>query len=107
MSDLGGLFVDEFVEITTFGFEGCRRTYRFAGHTHPDRHAMHKYLFEKMGFAALVEARRIYYEIYKRLEGNPANGRGAIHTTSPKSQIPPPLPLWQYLNLRADLERGV
>jgi predicted dehydrogenase len=62
ITDVGAIIVNEFVELNTFGIEGYEPSYFFSGHIHPDRDLLHKYIFEKMGFEALVKIRRIYYE---------------------------------------------
>lgn len=49
----GGLTVDSFVEMHTYGLPNAERQYRFKGHFHPDREWTHRYLFEALGSEAL------------------------------------------------------
>jgi predicted dehydrogenase len=49
----GGLTVDSFVEMWTYGLKGTQKRYRFRGHLHPDREWTHRYLYEALGSEAL------------------------------------------------------
>ena len=66
--NIGAVTVDEFVQLNTFGLDNYEPRYLFPGHMNPDRDVTHRYLFEKMGFEALIQARRVYYENQKRVE---------------------------------------
>lgn len=64
--DKGGVIVEEFVELRTFGFSECRDVYRYAGHTHPDYEILYRYLFEKEGANIALAARRAGWELRER-----------------------------------------
>ncbi len=74
---LGALRVEDYVELLTFGLDDCLQTYRFAGHSHPDRDTTHVELFKKCGADAMRQLRRIYYEKTQRLERLRASGEHA------------------------------
>lgn len=54
----GGLTIDNFVEMWTYGFEDAERRYRFKGHFHPGREWTQRYLYEALG----SEAMRAFYQ---------------------------------------------
>ncbi len=68
ITELGGLFVNDFVELQTYGLDDCDRICRFAGHTHPDKDCEHRYLFEISGEQAMLDLRRACYQNYIRWE---------------------------------------
>jgi predicted dehydrogenase len=72
--DIGAVTVNDFVELRTFGLKDFERTYRFQGHTHPDRDNFHRYLFEMEGERAMMDIRRMYWEKWSRLEELKAEG---------------------------------
>lgn len=49
----GGLTVDNFVEMQTYGLPNCQTQYRFKGHFHPSREWASRYLFEDLGSEAM------------------------------------------------------
>ncbi|MCY3021479.1 MAG: Gfo/Idh/MocA family oxidoreductase, partial [Planctomycetota bacterium] len=49
----GGLTVDSFVELRTYGLPGVERCYRFRGHLHPRTEWTQRYLYEALGIEAL------------------------------------------------------
>ncbi|MFB3892980.1 MAG: Gfo/Idh/MocA family oxidoreductase [Phycisphaerae bacterium] len=53
----GGLTVDNFVEMWTYGLPNCERRYRYKGHFHPGREWTQRYFYEAMG----AEAMRVLY----------------------------------------------
>jgi predicted dehydrogenase len=61
----GGLTVDSFVEMRTYGLEKAERMYRYKGHFHPDREWTQRYLYEALGSEAL---RAVYTMNPKRFE---------------------------------------
>ena len=63
ISTRGGVTVEDFVELRSYGYRDLAPVMRFAGHTHPDREFIHKYLFEKEGAAALYALRRLGWEL--------------------------------------------
>lgn len=69
----GGLMVEEFVELRTFGLVGAEPVYRYAGYTHPEYGFMHKHLLEKGGTEALLNIRRVLWETLYQLENSPAD----------------------------------
>ena len=71
---LGGLTVQDFVELRTFGLSGCESRYLFDGHFHPDRDRTHVKEFAKSGIDALLRYRRIFYEKDLKLDALRANG---------------------------------
>jgi len=54
----GGVTVEEFVEVRTFGRTEFDPVYRFAGHSHPDHDAAHVEEFRTRGAEALYALRR-------------------------------------------------
>ena len=66
VGELGAVIVEEFVELRTYGYHNFDHVYRFAGHSHPDRDAAHKYLFEQGGADALHGMRRMGWEQRER-----------------------------------------
>ncbi len=75
IADRCGLEVEDFVELRTYGMPGepARRT--FAGHSHPDREFLSRYLFARQGAEGLAAVRRIAWELRQReadgLDGMP------------------------------------
>jgi predicted dehydrogenase len=65
----GGLTVEDFVELRTFGHKAYPAVLRFPGHTHPDREYSQKYLFEKGGAEVLYDLRRVGWELREGLAG--------------------------------------
>ena len=59
----GGVTVEDFAELRTYGYRGVPAVFRYAGHTHPDREYTHKYLLEKQGAEALYAIRRMTWEL--------------------------------------------
>lgn len=53
IAERGGLTVDNFVEMWTYGLPGAERRYRFRGHFHPDREWTQRYLYEALGSEAM------------------------------------------------------
>ena len=49
IAEKGGLTVDNFVEMWTYGLAGAERRVRFRGHFHPDREWTQRYLYETLG----------------------------------------------------------
>jgi len=68
----GGVTVEDFVELRTYGYRDAPPVLRFAGHTHPDREYTHKYLLEKDGADALYALRRLGWELREAVEHPPA-----------------------------------
>ncbi len=64
--DKGGVIVEEFVELRTYGFNDCQPVYRYPGHTHPKGEFLYRYLFEKGGAAALYDVRRTGWELREK-----------------------------------------
>lgn len=64
----GGVMADDFVELRTYGYPNVPHVFTFAGHSHPDREFMHKYLFEKMGAQAFHAIRRMTWEMRNKPE---------------------------------------
>lgn len=62
--DSGGFFVEDFVELRTFGIRDFERCYRFPGHIHPDREILYQQLFEIEGAEAMISMRRILNDNY-------------------------------------------
>ncbi|HEY3323444.1 MAG TPA: Gfo/Idh/MocA family oxidoreductase [Planctomycetota bacterium] len=53
IAERGGLTVDNFVEMWTYGLKGAEKRYRFRGHVHPDREWTQAFLYESLGSEAL------------------------------------------------------
>ena len=68
VTGLGALTVTDFAELRTFGLADCEPVTRYAGHVHPDRDHLHCYLIEKQGAQALLDIRRVAFEVHTRLE---------------------------------------
>jgi predicted dehydrogenase len=62
----GGVIVEEFTELRTFGFKDYEDIYLYPGHSHPDRDFDHKYLYGKLGAPALLAMRRMGWEIREK-----------------------------------------
>ncbi|MFH1615897.1 MAG: Gfo/Idh/MocA family oxidoreductase [Planctomycetota bacterium] len=62
--DTGGFFVEDFVELTTFGLRDFDKCYRFRGHVHPDRETLYQDLFAIEGAEAMIALRRILNDSY-------------------------------------------
>jgi len=57
-ADGGGVTVEEFVQLRTFGRPEYSPVYRFAGHAHPDQDSAHVAAFREQGEEALYAVRR-------------------------------------------------
>ncbi|MEK7476563.1 MAG: Gfo/Idh/MocA family oxidoreductase [Candidatus Coatesbacteria bacterium] len=57
-ADGGGVTIEEFVQLRTFGRPEYSPVYRFAGHAHPDQDAGHVAAFHERGEDALYAVRR-------------------------------------------------
>mgnify|MGYP006288538103 CR=1 FL=1 len=68
IAEKGGLTVEDFVEMRTFGMRDFEPIYRFAGHTHPEIEFAHKYILEKLGTEGLLALRRQAWEALDRVE---------------------------------------
>jgi predicted dehydrogenase len=68
ISTRGGVTVEDFVELRTYGWRDVPPVTRFAGHTHPDREYTHKYLLEIDGADALHALRRLGWQLRYDLE---------------------------------------
>lgn len=66
----GGVIVEEFVELRTYGYQDFDPVYRFPGHSHPDREYTHKFLLGKTGAEGLYALRRMGWEMRERLGGD-------------------------------------
>ncbi len=53
IAEKGGLSVENFVEMRTFGFADAEKLYRFRGHFHPDKEWTQRYLYEALGSEAM------------------------------------------------------
>jgi len=62
IADDGGVTVEEFTELRTFGTKAFEPVYRFAGHSHPDHDASHVEEFRQKGAEALFALRRKAFE---------------------------------------------
>jgi predicted dehydrogenase len=62
VGETGGVAVEEFVEVRTFGRKEFDPVYRFAGHSHPDHDAGHVEAFRTAGAEALYALRRRAFE---------------------------------------------
>ena len=67
----GGVTVEDFVELRSYGYRDVPPVLRFAGHSHPDREYTHKYLLEKEGAEALYALRRMGWELQYDAEHPP------------------------------------
>lgn len=62
----GGIVVNDFAELRTFGLKEELPHVCFEGHTHPQRDQVHKYLFKAQGLQAVLDIRRAHYLAYTR-----------------------------------------
>ncbi len=62
----GGIIVDQYAELRTFGYEDYQPVYTFPGHTHPDNSYLQKYLFEKQGSQAVYDICKMGWELRNR-----------------------------------------
>ncbi len=53
IAERGGLTVDNFVEMWTYGLKDAERRYRYRGHFHPDKEWTQRYLYEALGSDAM------------------------------------------------------
>ena len=65
----GGLTVDNFVELRTYGFGDAEDVYRFPGHVHPDHDFTHRFMFEALGSEAMRALYKIRFRFWE--EFNP------------------------------------
>lgn len=62
ITERGGLTVNDFVELRAFGLAGEPFVERYAGHTHPERDCIHRYLLKSGGAETMMAIRRAHYE---------------------------------------------
>jgi len=79
----GGLTVDSFVELRTYGLPGAERCYRYRGHFHPRSEWTQRYLYEALGIEALraicsMEPDRFAVECGRKLPED-ASGEDQVH----------------------------
>lgn len=83
IAEKGGLTVDNFVEMRTYGFEDdTKKLHRYKGHFHPDGDWTHRYLYEALGVEAML-AIHAFGPLRFKLEKNepvefPATAEGAL-----------------------------
>ena len=69
IAERGGLTVDNFVEMWTYGLASAERRYRFRGHFHPDKEWTQRYLYETFGgeaMRALYAMNPLRFELEKK-----------------------------------------
>ncbi len=94
----GGVIVEEFVELRTYGYPDFDHVYRFAGHSHPDREFTHKYLFQIQGAQALHGIRRMAWELIHRHRTRPDDP--SFHDNAELARYIPLMgtnPRWNYM----------
>lgn len=64
----GGLVIDEFAELRTFGWADAPAVELFAGHSHPDREFGPRLLYGKLGLEGVLAIRRSAQELRWKLE---------------------------------------
>jgi len=62
--DSGGFFVEDYVELRTFGLRDFDKCYRFRGHVHPDREMLYQDIFAIEGAQAMRHLRWILNDKY-------------------------------------------
>lgn len=92
----GGVTVEDFVELRTYGYRDAAAVYRFAGHTHPDREYTHKHLLEKEGASALAALRRLGWEVREAVE-HPAAGEAPPDAAERERYVRERSPHWNYM----------
>lgn len=97
VAEKGAVTVLDFAELRTFGIPGREPVYRFAGHTHPDRDTVHRYLIARQGAQAVLDVRRTAYETYARLEEMRAQGIEGPERTELESYSQEHSPLINYM----------
>jgi len=96
VSELGAVVVEEYVECRTYGYADRDHAYRFAGHSHPDRDATHKYLFEQGGAAALHALRRMGWEQRARWQATGEDG-ASLDAAELRNFMTVRAPHWNYM----------
>jgi len=76
MHEMGGVIVDEFVELRSFGFESdVEPVTRFPGHTHPDNEYMHKHLMRAFGLELVYALRRTHWKLKQAMDAGEDGAR--------------------------------
>lgn len=68
ITDRGGISVEDFCELTTYGMSDEPHTSRFVGHSHPDEEFLHVHLLEQLGATGLRAIRRSTWELRQAVE---------------------------------------
>jgi len=72
IADVGGVTVDNFVELRTYGFDEAEPKTCFAGHVHPDRDFTHRYVYEQLGGEAMRAVHAAARRHWRRRRGQVA-----------------------------------
>lgn len=96
ITERGGLTVEEFVELRTYGYRDFEPVYRFAGHSHPDREYTHKFLLQKTGAEGLHALRRMGWEMRERVQAL-EDERESPEREEMQRYIHRDAPLWNYM----------
>jgi len=97
IAEWGGVTVEEFVELRTYGFEDAEPIYRYPGHTHPDREFTPKYLLEKLGAEALYALRRMGWELRLRQQRAEKTGQYHVDDAELDAYLSGSGPHWNYM----------
>lgn len=92
----GGVTVEDFVELRTYGYRDVPPVVRFAGHSHPDREYTHKHLLEKEGADALHALRRMGWELREAVE-HPPPGDPPPDAAERERYVRDRSPHWNYM----------
>lgn len=66
IAEAGGITIEEFVELRSFGFKDCDPVVRFGGHFHPDGDQSHVFFYQEIGAEALYVMRRTIHQQTER-----------------------------------------
>ena len=78
ITEEGGLTVDNFVELQTYGWADAERCCLFPGHTHPDREYTHSWLYGVMGAEAMRAVRRNAHWMKRQVEAAEQSSETAV-----------------------------
>ncbi|MEK6794701.1 MAG: Gfo/Idh/MocA family oxidoreductase [Spirochaetota bacterium] len=93
IADKGGVFIEDFSELTAYGFSDTDHRYTFAGHTHPLKEYMHKFLLAAEGADALRAIRRMAWELREKIAGGSMNE----HDLAEAKAFMDRAPNWNYM----------
>jgi len=97
ITEWGGLTVEEFVELRTYGLPDAEHVYTYPGHTHPDREFTTKYLLRHLGAEGLYALRRMGYELRRRHRREEDSGEVQVDSAELERYLGRTGPHWNYM----------